>query len=164
MREFLLRRRDWNTQRDRDRFRVLSVYIYIEGTCQRERDFFFYLVLNFTLIRFFLIQSVFFFFNPNPNVCLSNIAICPYFNSHLLSSMAPGIHYYFNFFPCFSLSLPRFHLFPPFFFVLSYFILLYLLIKILYYPLLMATRLSKSRFECFTSFTEESSFNFQMKK
>ena len=62
MREFLLRRRDWNTQRDRDRFRVLSVYIYIEGTCQRERDLFFYLVLNFTLIRFFLIQSVFFFF------------------------------------------------------------------------------------------------------
>ena len=28
----------------------------------------------------------------------------------------------------------------------------------------MATRLSKSRFECFTSFTEESSFNFRMKK
>ena len=115
MREFLLRRRDWNTQREIDRFRVLSVYIYIEGTCQRERDFFFYLVLNFTLIRFFLIQSVFFFFNRNPNVCLSNIAICPYFNSHLLSSMAPGIHYYFNFFTCFSLSLPQFHLFPPFF-------------------------------------------------
>ena len=134
---------------------------------QRERGFSFYLVLNFTLICFFfLIQRFFFFFflNPNPNVCLSNIAIYPYFNSHLLSSMAPGIHYYFNFFPCFSLSLPQFHLFPPFFFVLSYFILLYLLIKILYYPLLMATRLSKSRFECFTSFTEESSFNFQMKK
>ena len=117
---------------------------------------------------FFLIQSFFLFFYFSFLIlilmCLSNIAICPYFNSHLLSSMAPGIHYYFNFFPCFSLSLPQFHLFPPFFFVLSYFILLYLLIKILYYPLLMATRLSKSRFECFTSFTEESSFNFQMKK
>ena len=35
----------------------VCVYIYRErereGTCQRERDFFFYLVLNFTLIRFF---------------------------------------------------------------------------------------------------------------
>ena len=28
----------------------------------------------------------------------------------------------------------------------------------------MATRLSKSRFECFTCFTEESSFDFHMKK
>jgi len=28
----------------------------------------------------------------------------------------------------------------------------------------MATRFSKSRFECFTSFTEKSSFNFHVKK
>ena len=77
-------------------------------------------------ILFFFFNSKFFYFyfNPNPNVCLSNIAICPYFNSHLLSSMAPSIHYYFNFnfFPCFSLSLPWFHLFPP---VLSYHISFY---------------------------------------
>ena len=58
---------------------------------QRERGFSFYLVLNFTLIGFFFFFNpkfyfLFLFFNPNPNVCLSNIAICPYFNSHLLSS------------------------------------------------------------------------------
>ena len=46
---------------------------------------------------FFNSKFFYFYFNPNPNVCLSNIAICPYINSHLLSSMAPSINYYFNF-------------------------------------------------------------------
>ena len=123
MREFLLRRRDWNTQRDRDRFRVLSVYIY-RGNVPKREGFLFLFGFEFYFDTFFFNPNCFFFFfNPNPNVCLSNIAICPYFNSHLLSSMAPGIHYYFNFFPCFSLSLPQFHLFPPFF--LSYHISFY---------------------------------------
>ena len=129
MREFLLRRRDWNTPRERDRLRVLSVYIYIEGTCQRERDFFFYLVLNFTLIRFFFnpkffIYLFFILFLILILMCVFLILQFAHISTLiLLSSMAPGIHYYFNFFPCFSLSLPQFHLFPPFF--LSYHISFY---------------------------------------
>ena len=145
------------TLKEKERDWECLVYIYIYR--EREREGFLF------LFGFEFYFDTIFFFNPNPNVCLSNIAICPYFNSHLLSSMAPGIHYYFNF-NFFSLFLFISSMVPPIssFFVLSYFILLYLLIKILYYPLSMATHLSKSRFECFTSFTEESSFNFHMKK
>ena len=116
MREFLPWRRDYNTQREKERLRVLSIYIE-RGNIPKRKGFLFLFAFEFYF-------DTFFFFNTNPNVCLSNIAIYPYYNSHLLSSMAPGIHYYFNFnfFPCFSLSLPRFHLFPPF---LSYHISFY---------------------------------------
>ena len=89
MREFLPRRRDQNTQRERERLRVLSIHIQ-RGNVPKREGFLF-------LFGFEFYFDTIFFFNPNPNVCLSNIAICPYFNSHLLSSMAPGIHYYFNF-------------------------------------------------------------------
>ena len=134
MREFLPRRRDQNTQRESERLRVLSIYIYIGNVPKREGILFLFGFEFYFDMFFLLIQSFFFFLNPNPNVCLSNIAIYPYFNSHLLSSMAPSIHYYFNF-NFFSLFQFISSTVPPissFFFVLSYFILLYLLIKILY--------------------------------